>query len=91
VKGTGVLRTYKAILRDNQVEWLEQPPEKADAVEVYITVLEEPGLESPPKRGRLMAETLAELARRGTFAEITDPVAWQRELRSERVLPDRES
>ncbi len=86
-----MLRTYKAVLRDNQVEWLEQPPEKADAVEVYITVLEEPAPEPPPRRGRLMAEVLAELASRGTLAEITDPVAWQRELRSERVLPDRES
>ncbi len=38
-----------------------------------------------------MAAALAELARRGTFAAITDPVAWQRELRSERALPDRES
>jgi hypothetical protein len=85
-----MLRTYKAILHDNQVEWLEQPPEKTDAVEVYITVLEEPAPEPLPQRGRVMAEVLAELASRGTFAEITDPVAWQRELRSERALPDRE-
>jgi hypothetical protein len=86
-----MLRTYKAILHDNQVEWLEQPPEKSGAVQVYITVLEEPASELLPKQGRVMAEALAELARRGTFAEITDPVAWQRELRSERALPDRES
>jgi hypothetical protein len=86
-----MLRTYKAILHDNQVEWLEQPPEKSGAVQVYITVLEERAPELLPQRGRVMAETLAELARRGTFAEITDPVAWQRELRSERALPDRES
>jgi hypothetical protein len=37
-----------------------------------------------------MAEALAVLARRGTFAAITDPVAWQRERRSERTLPNRE-
>jgi hypothetical protein len=86
-----MLRTYKAILHENQVEWLEQPPEKSDTVQVYITVLEEPVPERLPQRGRLMAEALAELARRGTFAEIADPVAWQRELRSERVLPDRET
>ncbi len=86
-----MLRTYKAILHDNQVEWLEQPPEKSSAVQVYITVLEEPAPELLPERGRLMAEALAELARRGAFAEITDPVSWQRELRSERALPDRES
>ena len=86
-----MLRTYKAILRDNQVEWLEPPPEKSGTVQVYITVLEEPAPEALPKRGQAMAEALAELARRGTFAEITDPVAWQQELRSERALPDREA
>ena len=85
------MRTYKAVLHDNQVEWLEPPPEKPDAAQVYITFLEEPDSVSPSNRGRLMAEVLAELAKRGTFAEIADPVAWQRELRSERVLPDRES
>lgn len=86
-----MLRTYKAILRDNQVEWLEQPPEKSGAVQVYITVLEESVPEPLPKRGRVMAAALAELARRGSFAEITDPISWQRELRSERALPDREA
>ena len=86
-----MLRTYKAILHDNQVEWLEQPPEKSGTVQVYITVLEEPTPEPLSERGRMMAEALAELARRGTFADITDPVAWQREVRSERVLPDREA
>lgn len=86
-----MLRTYKAILHDNQVEWLEQPPEKSGTVQVYITVLEEPAPELLPQRGRMMAEALAELARRGTFADITDPVAWQREVRSERVFPDREA
>ncbi len=86
-----MLRTYKAILHDNQVEWLEPPPEKPGTVQVYITVLEEPAPELLPKRGRVMAEALAELARRGTFAEIADPVAWQRELRSERALPDRDT
>jgi hypothetical protein len=86
-----MLHTYKAILHDNQVEWLEQPPEKSSAVQVYITVLEEPAPEPLPNRGRLMAAALAELARRGTFAAITDPVAWQQDLRSERALPDRES
>ena len=86
-----MLRTYKAILHDNQIEWLERPPEKSGAVQVYITVLEEPAFEPLPKRGRLMAVALAGLARRGTFATITDPVTWQRELRAERALPDRES
>jgi hypothetical protein len=86
-----MLRTYRAILHGDQVEWLEPPPEKSRAVQVHITVLEEPTAEPTRERGRAMAAALAALAQRGTFAEITDPVAWQRELRAERVLPDRES
>lgn len=86
-----MLRTYKAILHGDQVEWLEQPPEKSRPVQVHITVLEEPAAELTHERGRVMAEALLALAQRGTFADITDPVAWQRELRTERVLPDRES
>jgi hypothetical protein len=86
-----MLRTYKAILHGDQVEWLEQPPEKSRPVQVHITVLEEPTAQPTRERGRVMAAALAALAQRGTFAEITDPVAWQRELRADRVLPDRES
>lgn len=84
------MRTYKAILRDNQIEWLECPPETSAALQVYITFPEEQDCEFTSNRGRLMAEVLAELARRDTFAAIPDPVAWQRELRAERALPDRD-
>ena len=74
------MRTCKGILYDNQVERLEHPPERPGAAQ-----------DTRSNQGRLMAEVLAELAQRGTFAEIADPVAWQRELRSERPLPDREA
>lgn len=85
-----MLRTYKAILHGDHVEWLEKPPEKPHRVEVHITFLEETAPESQRERGRAMAEALAELARRGTFTGITDPVSWQREVRTERALPARE-
>ena len=97
------MRTVKAVLHDNQVEWLEQPPEKSGAIQhtrsnseavahaILITFPEESDSELPSKLGRMMAEVLAELARRDTFAAIPDPVSWQRELRSERLLPDREA
>ncbi len=74
--------TYRAILHDDRVEWLEQPPQQADARQVHITVLDESTQESPSDRGRMMAEVLAEIAQRGTFATISDPVSWQRELRA---------
>ena len=41
-------------------------------------------------RGRLMAEALEGLAKLDPFADIDDPVAWQREIRKDRPLPGRE-
>ena len=84
-----MLHTYRAILDEDRVRWLEQPPKRSGTVQVHITILEENERESSTDRGQVMAETLAELAQRGTFAEIADPVAWQREVRSECTLPDR--
>jgi hypothetical protein len=37
-----------------------------------------------------MAAMLEKLAERRTFAAMTDPVRWQRELRQDRALPGRE-
>ena len=85
-----MLRTYKAILHGDRVEWLDQRPEQTRPVPVTITPLEDTSAEPAPERGQAMAEALAALASRGTFAAITDPVAWQRELRHERTLPARE-
>jgi len=84
-----MLRTYKAILRGDHVEWIEKPPERADPVQVHITLLEEETPKPLRERGRAMADALAELAKRGTFSAITDPVAWQREVRQDRTLPNR--
>lgn len=84
-----MLHTYKAILHGDQVQWLEKSPEKSQMIQVHITVLEEPASEPVRERGRVMAESLAELARRGTFTAVSNPVAWQRALRDERALPDR--
>ncbi len=85
-----MLRTYRAILHGDHVEWLDKPPEQTQPVPVQITPLEDAPLEPAGERGLVMAEALAALASRGTFAAITDPVAWQREVRHERTLPARE-
>ena len=84
-----MLPTSKAILDENRVEWLERPPKRSGAVQVRITILEEPLSGSTAGRGRMMADALAELARRGTFAESLDPVAWQRDVRADRALSGR--
>ena len=85
------MRTYKALLRGDRLEWLGETPEpQTDApLSVHVTVLEpEPPVEMPA-RGHAMAAVLEQLATRRTFAAITDPVRWQRELRQERILPGR--
>lgn len=86
-----MLRTYKAILRGDRVKWLDQPPELTEDVPVEITVLEHEDNGSSDKRGASMAEALTFLAGTGAFEGISDPVTWQRELRHERTLPNRES
>lgn len=46
--------------------------------------------ESPEDRQRLLAESLESAARLDPFQGIADPVAWQREIRQDRLLPGRE-
>jgi len=85
-----MLRRYKAILHGDYVEWLDQRPEQTQPLPVHITLREDTPLEPAPEQGRMMAEALAALATRGTFAAITDPIAWQRDVRHDRPLPARE-
>ncbi len=41
-------------------------------------------------RGEQMARIMEQLAEANPFSEIDDPVAWQREIRKDRLLPGRE-
>ena len=71
------------------------PPEKQTEVLDFITSLKNQAQSAQAafaeqerkKRLKKAFETLAEL---GTFADITDPVEWQRQLRKDRPLPGRE-
>lgn len=86
-----MLNTYQAILRDNHLEWAEKVPEQLMAgqpIQVYVTVLDLPP--AIPNRGKRMAEFLERLAASNAFKDIADPVEWQREMRKDRPLPDRE-
>ena len=84
-----MLRTYRAVLRGNEVEWIDPPPAPARATPVHITIL---GDEEDPAvlPTTTMRDALEVLARDGGIAGITDPTAWQREIRHDRVLPGRE-
>jgi hypothetical protein len=88
-----MLNTYKAILKGNHLEWSEDVPDNLandQAVAVYITILDEVvvnQLDGPP--GQRMAKILEQLASVKVLASLTDPVAWEREVRQDRSLPDR--
>ncbi len=83
-----MLRTYKAVLRGDRVEWIDTPPSPSDAVAVHVTLLEEAG-EPSPSRGKEMARALEALARAGGVTSIPDPASWQRRVREDPPLPGR--
>ena len=57
-------------------------------VKVVATLESEPEITDRPTRDAALA-ALRQLQARGTFKKITDPVAWQREIRKDRPLPGR--
>jgi hypothetical protein len=89
-----MLVTYKAILRNNRLEWRDTVPDQLlsdQAVAVHVTILDEAVV--PPtdvSRGQRMAAALEKLAAVFSLEGISDPAAWEREIRQDRALPDRE-
>lgn len=86
-----MLRTYKALLRGNRIEWIDRPTVSERAIPVYVTLLEEEAPVPAAARGLEMAQALETLAAEGGLSAISDPIAWQREQRRDRALPERES
>ncbi len=70
------------------------PPEKQNEVLDFIMFLQQ-RLQAAPasteeersKRIKVAFQTLAKL---NTFADVTDPVAWQKQIRQDRQLPGRQ-
>ena len=88
-----MLKTYKARLKGERLEWSgEVPQEVSQEADVLVTVLSpsEIGEGERRERGAGMAAALREIAGRGGIRSIPDPVAWQREIREDRPLPGRE-
>jgi hypothetical protein len=85
-------RIYKALLRGNRLEWLEEAPEAQtdQPLSVQVTIIEQGTGAEEVSRGQAMAALLEQLAARGTLSDMADPVKWQRELRQDRPLPGRE-
>ncbi len=88
-------RTYAAILHGDRLEWTGDAPSSPEigrAIPVTVVVEDpppRPGGEDPEAWSRAV-DAMRRLAARGTFAQITDPVAWQREARKDRPLPGRD-
>jgi hypothetical protein len=67
-----------------QVETLS-PAQKAEVLD-FINFL----LHKEEERKKRLKESLETLAEMETFADIEDPVEWQRQIRKDRPLPGRE-
>ena len=84
-------RTHKAILNGDQVEWIDGPPETNERTPVHIIIPDKTQRQPPQTEEKTAGELLQTLADMDAFADITDPVAWQREQRRSRLLPYRDA
>lgn len=83
-----MLRSYKAILHGDTLEWVDEKPAlTGEGQEVQVTVWEK-GVNKPTKAEAVQA--LRDLAARGGISSFGDALEWQRETRRDRVLPGRE-
>ncbi len=86
-----MLQTFKAMLVGNRLEWLDEVPQQTELpIHVYVTLLESTPVSETKTKGQAMAEILTRLAEINALAEVTDPVAWQREVRWDRSVPNRD-
>ena len=79
-----MVRTFKAVLNGNELQWLDEAPELGDrSIEVSVTILDEEITLQDSDRRKKMAEVLEKLAASNPFAGV-DPLEWQRDIRQER-------
>lgn len=81
-------RVYKAILHGDRVEWIDGAPDADGPLQIYVSIPEVGGAGNDEIKP--VSQYFQALADMGTFADIEDPVAWQREIRKDRPLPGRE-
>ncbi|MEG3922935.1 hypothetical protein [Microcoleus sp. POL10_C6] len=84
-------RIFEATLKGNVLEWANEVPRQGDRpVRVYVTLQEERWTLSAEFRRQRIVEILEKIAANNVFADISDPVEWQRDLRQDRLLPGRD-
>ena len=83
------MQTYRAILRGNRLEWTDSEPTDLNPDQpVQVAIVKARDHPDAITQGQRMAKALERLAASNALADIKDPVAWQRELRKDRPLPN---
>jgi hypothetical protein len=91
----GVMReSSMTLIEQIQKRLLKLSPEKQREVLDFVAFLQlhspkQPETVPDVKRGKRIKDLLTQLAKTKAFADITDPVAWQRNTRQDRLLPGR--
>ncbi len=80
----------RSVLLNDHVKWLDDAPELDGPVQTYVVILDKAKPNYPENKGAIGTAMLEILADLGAFAEIEDPVAWQREQRKDRPMPFRD-
>ncbi len=83
--------TYGAILKKNRVQWCDGQPSNLKETQIVEITIPDENATRVLGRGQEMSDALEKLAALNVLSQITDPSAWQRELREDRPLPDRDS
>jgi len=87
-----MLQTYEAIYDHGKVRWVDAPPAMNEA-RLLVTVLSDtPTTSAVPEAalGNNLAVALKAAVLLNPYRDVADPEAWQREVRSDRVLPGRD-
>ena len=88
-----MLQTYKAVYQDNKLIWDADVPEEIlsdkKPKNVFVLFYDEKENKSEIDKENIL-EKLNSLANKNTKSSIDDPVAWQREIRKDKVLFGRE-
>ena len=96
-----MVQTFQAVLTGDQLNWnpsrpAQLPRDQPILVNVTVsdaTVFDDPVFDDPVSESlpeAAMSTALEQLARLAPFADIDNPVEWQRALRSDRSLPGRD-
>ena len=65
-------------------------PDNDEPMQVYVSIPEVKRADDSEPHEKSIFELFQSLADSGAFADIEDPVAWQREQRKDRPLPGRD-